>query len=82
MTGYVTLFDGDSFGFHADSPFPNVPIQNVKEIQLDGDELAFGLRLWPSADAFAPPGHVRVWVGAQARRFTFIFQEYKRGADS
>lgn len=80
MAGYVIMFDGDDFGFHKQSRFPNVRVENVKQIQLDGDELELGLALWPMADQFAPPGRVRIWEGAVARRFAVKFQEFERGS--
>lgn len=71
MAGYVRIKDR-TLEFHVGG-FPNVNYNDVEWIQLDCDELAYGLSIWPGADKFAAAGRVRKWDGVRGKFFAHKF---------
>ncbi len=81
MAGFLIMQDDDQFEFHVGT-FPGVNPRDVKAIQLDCDELALGLNIWPEAAKFTnSPNYSRVmsWYGASARRFVCKFLDREIG---
>lgn len=84
MAGFLIMQDDDQFQFHVGT-FPEVNPRDVKAIQLDCDELALGLNIWPEAWSFtstAKGSRVAAWYGASARRFTCKFLDREFGPAS
>jgi hypothetical protein len=81
MAGYITTTDGDLHPFHAGDAVKVLNLiapGKVRSVQLDCDELDWGLNVWPEAQTFTPDQgkRVQVWRGAQARRFVVLMQGY------